>query len=67
MQTRSKSFPDYISTSSKILEVARELLYQEPLENSVRLLGIALSNLNTQAETTGPGSDLVSVQLQFEF
>ena len=67
LQTRSKSFPDYISTSAKILEVARELLYQEPLENSVRLLGIALSNLNTQAETTGPGSDLVSVQLQFEF
>jgi DNA polymerase-4 len=30
-----------------ILEVAKELLFQEKLKNSVRLLGISLSNFKT--------------------
>jgi len=44
-----------------ILETAKELLYQEKLENSVRLLGISLSNLNTEKK------EKVSVQLKFDF
>ena len=67
LQTRSKTLPHYIATKSLILEVARELLYQEPLQNSVRLLGISLSNLNTEAKKTESKDDSVSVQLQFAF
>ncbi|MEJ2584656.1 MAG: DNA polymerase IV, partial [Robiginitalea sp.] len=67
LQTRSKTHPHYISSKSLILEVARELLYQEPLQNSVRLLGISLSNLNTETKKTESKDDSVSVQLQFAF
>ncbi|UCE69937.1 MAG: DNA polymerase IV [Flavobacteriaceae bacterium] len=67
LQTRSKTLPLYISAKSLILEVARELLYQEPLQDSVRLLGISLSNLNTEAKKPESKDDSVSVQLQFSF
>ena len=67
LQTRSKTLPHYISDKSLVLEVARELLYQEPLQNSVRLLGISLSNLNTEEKKTESKDDSVSVQLQFSF
>jgi DNA polymerase-4 len=67
LQTRSKTLPHYISDKSLLLEVARELLYQEPLHNSVRLLGISLSNLNTDVKKTESKEDSVSVQLQFSF
>ena len=43
-QTRSKTVPYYTADIALILEVAKELLFQEKLKNSVRLLGIALSN-----------------------
>ena len=43
-QTRSKTIPYYTSDISLILEVAKELLFQDQLKNSVRLLGISLSN-----------------------
>ncbi len=36
-----------------ILETAKDLLYQEKLNNSVRLLGISLSNLNTETKAHG--------------
>ncbi|MEM6515168.1 MAG: DNA polymerase IV, partial [Bacteroidota bacterium] len=69
LQTRSKTIPYFISDKSMILETAKELLYQEELKNSVRLLGISLSNLNT--ENRKPKNDdvekPVSVQLRFEF
>ena len=67
LQTRSKTLPHYIASKSLILEVARDLLYQEPLQNSVRLLGISLSNLNTESKKTESKDDSVSVQLQFAF
>ena len=67
LQTRSRTLPYYISRRELILETARELLYQEPLQNSVRLLGISLSNLNTEVEQSEAASGAVSVQLQFEF
>jgi DNA polymerase-4 len=65
LHTRSKTLPYFVSDQSVLLETARELLYQEPLENSVRLLGITLSNLNTPKEKEEKES--VSVQLKFEF
>ena len=67
IQTRSRTLPFYISSEELITEHARELLYQQPLRDSVRLLGISLSNLNTDDEKTESGEDSVSVQLRFEF
>ena len=48
LQTRSKTLQYYISEKEMILETAKDLLYQEKLNNSVRLLGISMSNLNTE-------------------
>jgi DNA polymerase IV len=45
-------------------------LYQEKLDNSVRLLGISLSNLNTKStyvKALVVKRKSVSVQLKFEF
>ncbi len=70
LQTRSRTHPFYISDKHLILEIAKELLYQEQLQNSVRLLGISLSNLNSGQEegdhNTTTGNDKVSVQLKFD-
>jgi DNA polymerase-4 len=70
LQTRSKTLPYFISDKTIILETAKDLLYQQRLSNSVRLLGISLSNLNTDTkEVTHSKQDkkTVSVQLKFEF
>ena len=48
IQTRSKTLPFYISDGSLILEEAKKLLYQETLQDSVRLLGISLSNFKSE-------------------
>ena len=45
-QTRSKTGSLYLSSRELIFEEAKKLLYQEKLLNSVRLVGISLSNLN---------------------
>ncbi|MFV0565733.1 MAG: DNA polymerase IV [Flavobacteriaceae bacterium] len=66
LQTRSKTLPYFVSEKALILDVAKDLLYQEKLTNSVRLLGISLSNLNTETKTK-PEQKQVSVQLKFEF
>jgi len=70
LQTRSKTLPYYVSDKSVILDTAKSLLYQETLDNSVRLLGISLSNLNTAVSKTPIKKDkdsTVSVQLKFAF
>nr|WP_246054369.1 DNA polymerase IV [Antarcticibacterium flavum] len=64
LHTRSKTLPYYISSRDLVLETARELLYQEKMKNSVRLLGISLSNLNTEKPEK---KDEIAVQLKFEF
>ena len=46
-QTRSKTGNLYLSNKDLILEQVKVLLYQEKLSNSVRLIGISISNLNT--------------------
>ncbi len=66
LQTRSKTLPYYINDKNIILETIKDLLYQEKLSNSVRLLGISLSNLNTETKKK-PEQKSVSVQLRFEF
>jgi DNA polymerase-4 len=61
LQTRSKTLPYFIADKSLLLETAKELLYQERMKDSVRLLGISLNNLNTEEKKT------VVVQLKFDF
>lgn len=60
-QTRSKTLSYFVQKQNEFFPVIEELLLQEDLKNSVRLLGISFSNLNT--ETKKP----IWVQLQFEF
>ncbi len=61
-QTRSMTFAYYMSDADIILDIAKRLLYQEKLKDSVRLIGVSLSNLNTH-EKKKP----IAVQLSFEF
>ncbi len=61
VQTRSKTLPYYISDKALIMETSKELLFQEKMRDSVRLLGISMSNLNTEDRKA------VAVQLIFEF
>lgn len=67
LQTRSKTLPYFISDKSLILEIATELLYQEKLFNSVRLVGISLSNLNIGSKKNTSINKTISVQLSFDF
>jgi len=68
LQTRSKTIPYFVSDKTIILETAKDLLYQDKLNNSVRLLGISLSNLNTDSKKTKKEDKAaVSVQLKFQF
>ncbi|WP_299115648.1 DNA polymerase IV [uncultured Winogradskyella sp.] len=71
LQTRSKTLPYFVSDKIIILDTAKDLLYQERLKNSVRLLGISLSNLNTDRSNLTKVSEdkekSVSVQLKFDF
>lgn len=65
--TRSKTLSYYISSKELILETAKQLLYQENMKESVRLLGITLSNLNTDEEEKPTEKKVVAVQLRFDF
>jgi DNA polymerase-4 len=60
-QTRSKTLPYFISDKSLLFDTVKELLFQERMKDSVRLLGISLSNLNTEIKKT------IVVQLKFDF
>ena len=51
----------FISDKALLFETTKELLFQERMKNSVRLLGISLNNLNTEVKKT------VVVQLKFDF
>ncbi|WP_339881221.1 DNA polymerase IV [Polaribacter vadi] len=60
-QTRSKTVEHYMSKKSEFFPIVKELLYQEELENSVRLLGLSFSNLNINKK------EPIWVQLKFNF
>jgi len=66
LQTRSRTLPYYISKKDIILETVKELLFQERMKNSVRLLGISISNLNNEKGKV-PLEKEVEVQLKLEF
>ncbi|WP_028377009.1 DNA polymerase IV [Leeuwenhoekiella sp. MAR_2009_132] len=68
LKTRSKTLPYFIRSKEVILETARELLFQEKMENSVRLLGITLANLNTEdRDQKSVEQKVIAVQLKFDF
>ena len=60
-QTRSKTKEVFMQTKRDFFPVVKELLFQEKLKNSVRLLGISFGNLNIEKK------EPIWVQLQFEF
>lgn len=64
LQTRSKTLSVFVKDKSILLETVKELLFQEKLKNSVRLLGISVSNLNN---VTKKSEKVMDVQLKFEF
>ncbi|MBT8273965.1 MAG: DNA polymerase IV, partial [Bacteroidia bacterium] len=66
LQTRSKTLDYFISDKDVILETTKHLLYQEKLKNSVRLLGISISNLNSETVEVQTKKS-ISVQLKFDF
>lgn len=69
LHTRSKTLPYYIADETLILETVKELLYQQEMENSVRLLGISLSNLNNEdpKKEPPPAKESIDVQLKLDF
>ncbi|MGY0407130.1 MAG: DinB/UmuC family translesion DNA polymerase, partial [Polaribacter sp.] len=60
-QTRSKTKMIFMQSKNDFFPVVKELLYQEKLQNSVRLLGLSFGNLNTEKK------EPVWVQLRFNF
>lgn len=64
IQTRSKTLPFFVKDQSILLDTSKELLYKEKVKNSVRLLGISVTNLNNQ---TKKNENIAYVQLAFEF
>lgn len=61
LQTRSKTLADFVSDAKSLHAIATDLLYQERMKDSVRLLGISVTNLNTEIKK------VVGVQLKFDF
>ncbi len=64
IQTRSKTLQNYFNDKNSFFELVKELLYQEELHNSVRLLGISLTNLNTNHKQK---EEIFNIQLKLEF
>lgn len=69
LQTRSKTLPLYISSKSMLMENVKDLLYQSELKNSVRLLGISISNLNNEDSKKKASLEekSIDVQLKLDF
>ncbi len=63
-QTRSKTLPYFVKDRSILIDTVKQLLYQEKLKESVRLLGISVTNLNTVVKKD---KTVLNVQLKFEF
>jgi DNA polymerase-4 len=64
IQTRSKTLEEYTREYDVIYQTVKNLLLANELNNSVRLLGISISNLDN---TDKPKDGNVSSQLRFKF
>ena len=62
IQTRSKTIEYYVQKKSDFFPVVTELLRQDSVNDSVRLLGISISKLDAETK-----SDQLDVQLEMEF
>lgn len=60
-QTRSKTMPHFMQAKKEFFPVVSELLYQQKITNSVRLLGLSFGNLDTEEVLP------FWVQLKFDF
>ena len=63
-QTRSRTLAYFIKEKAILLETVRDLLYQERMKDSVRLLGISVTNLNVN---TKKKEKVIDVQLKLDF
>jgi DNA polymerase-4 len=63
-QTRSRTLPFFVKDKSVLLETVKELLYQDRMKNSVRLLGISVTNLNVNSKKK---EAVLDIQLKLEF
>lgn len=61
LQTRSTTLPYFVKDAAVINDTAKSLLFKEKLSNSVRLVGLQVSNLNNHQKKQ------VAVQLKFDF
>ena len=66
IQTRSKTLPFFIADKSMIIAYAKQLLYQEKLLNSVRLIGLTISNLNNQGTSSKKEESKNTLDFQLE-
>ncbi len=64
LQTRSKTLPYFIKEKVVLMDTVTELLFQEKVLNSVRLLGISVTNLNINSKKP---KKVIGVQLKLEF
>ena len=64
IQTRSKTLPVFVKDKDILLLTVKELLFQEKVKESVRLLGISVSNLNNKSQQD---EKVIDIQLKFEF
>lgn len=60
LKTRSKTISHYTKSERKIIAVAKELLKQDEIEKPIRLLGVSLSNFESEKTST-------SQQAHFDF
>jgi len=64
-QTRSKTLNQYFNEKEVFFPVVEELIYQDKMKESVRLLGLSVTNLDNKDEKDLP--EPISVQLEFDF
>ncbi|MCH2225663.1 MAG: DNA polymerase IV, partial [Crocinitomicaceae bacterium] len=61
-QTRSRTITEFISKKDEFFPTVIELIRQEPLKQSVRLLGVSITKLNAELDRKS-----VSAQLKLDF
>lgn len=66
IQTRSRTLDHPPKSATEILAIAKGLLYQDTLDNSVRLLGISVSNFE-QNDNSIQKQKPIDIQLRFDF
>ena len=63
-QTRSRTLDEFVKDKNTLLKTVESLLYQEKVRESVRLLGISVSNLDNHPDSE---QKVMDVQLRLEF